>query len=184
MKTWSEARENICWDVKTVLIFPRSKLFLSFINKSEGSYKFLFYCWLKADSWRQKLLAQTVQSIENFSFPIFSKSIFNRKCLSLHQKSLNMSIALLISKFPTSYIIKSNNFHIYFSQLGRNTQKDTNKLAFYVRLCYDVLLEVHRFGDRRYLTKLERVGRRSHWIVENHFIDKPFIRLYLRSNPW
>ena len=42
-----------------------------------------------------------------------------------------------------------------------------------------MLLEVLRFGDRgeHRLTKLERVGRRFHLIVENFIADAPFLRL-------
>ena len=57
------------------------------------------------------------------------------------------------------------------------------KLKFIVRLCTDVLLEALYFGDRRRLTKLERVGRRVHRMVENFFTKKPFLRLNLAINP-
>ena len=50
---------------------------------------------------------------------------------------------------------------------------------FVVRLCFDVLMEVLNFGDRRRLTKLERVGRRIHWMVENYLPNKPFLCLKL-----
>ena len=52
-----------------------------------------------------------------------------------------------------------------------------------MRLCFDVLLEVLHPGDRRPLTKLERVGRRFHWTIEKYFPDVPFLRLNLELNP-
>ena len=55
---------------------------------------------------------------------------------------------------------------------------------FIVRLCHDVFLEVLIFGDRRRLTKLERVGRRFHLSIENFFREKPFLRLGLRIYPY
>ena len=52
-----------------------------------------------------------------------------------------------------------------------------------MRICFDVLLDVLHFGDRRRLIKLERVGRRFHWIIEKWFLDVPFLRLDLELNP-
>ena len=57
------------------------------------------------------------------------------------------------------------------------------KIEFYLRLCFDVLFEVFRFGCRRKLTKLERVGLRFHWLIEKYFPDVPFLRLDLELNP-
>ena len=50
---------------------------------------------------------------------------------------------------------------------------------FFVYFCLDVFLEVLYFGDRRGLTKLEQVGRRIHWMVENYLPNKPFLCLKL-----
>ena len=50
---------------------------------------------------------------------------------------------------------------------------------FFVFLCADVLLDVLRFGSRRRLDQLERIGRRFHRIVENFFCKAPFIQLDL-----
>ena len=50
---------------------------------------------------------------------------------------------------------------------------------FIVRLCHDVLMEVLIFGERRRLTKLERVGRRFHLTTEHFFRERPFLRLGL-----
>ena len=49
----------------------------------------------------------------------------------------------------------------------------------FVLLCYDVLLEVLRYGNRRRLVKLSRVGRRFHQIIERYFGKTPFLRLKL-----
>ena len=68
-------------------------------------------------------------------------------------------------------------------QLQRNEEDDEETAEFYVRLCFDVLLEVLHPGDRRPLTKLERVGRRFHWTIEKYFSDVPFLRLNLELNP-
>ena len=56
-------------------------------------------------------------------------------------------------------------------------------MEFYVRMCFDVLLEVLHPGDRRPLTKLERIGRCFHWTIEKYFPDVPFLRLNLELNP-
>ena len=56
--------------------------------------------------------------------------------------------------------------------------------GFVVRLCHDVLLEVLIFGDRRRLTKLERVGRRFHLSIENFFSERPFLRLGLQISAY
>ena len=48
---------------------------------------------------------------------------------------------------------------------------------FFVSLCGDVLSDVLRFGTRRRLAKLERIGRRFHRFIENFFYNTPFIHL-------
>ena len=53
----------------------------------------------------------------------------------------------------------------------------------YVSLCFDVLLELLQFGERRGLAKLERIGRRFHQSVENFFAVMPFLRLDLQIRP-
>lgn len=60
---------------------------------------------------------------------------------------------------------------------------DGKDIDFFVCLCGDVLLEVFYYGDRRRLTKLERVGRRFHWINENYFDERPFHCLCLDLIP-
>ena len=56
------------------------------------------------------------------------------------------------------------------------------KEKFFVLLCGDVLLDVLQFGNRRQLVKLERVGRRLHWVVGNFYGGRPFLRLGLNLN--
>ena len=65
--------------------------------------------------------------------------------------------------------------------LFRQTVEET--VCFFVRLCHDVVFEVLSFGNRRQLTKLERVGRRFHRIAENYFDKAPFLLLNLRFSP-
>ena len=59
-------------------------------------------------------------------------------------------------------------------------EKEDGGFEFIVRLCSDVLLEALFFGDKRRITKLERVGRRFHLSIENFFKERPFLRLELR----
>ena len=60
----------------------------------------------------------------------------------------------------------------------QNEEEDSG-FEFIVRLCSDVFLEALVFGDRRRLTKLERVDRRFHLTTEYFFKDRPFLRLGL-----
>ena len=60
-------------------------------------------------------------------------------------------------------------------------EKEDVGFEFIVRLCSDVLLEALVFGDRRRITKLERVGRRFHLNIENFFKERPFLRLSLNE---
>ena len=57
-------------------------------------------------------------------------------------------------------------------------------IEFFVILCGDVLLEVLCWGDRRRLTKLERIGRRFHWSIVKFFDEMPFLRLNLQHKTW
>ena len=59
--------------------------------------------------------------------------------------------------------------------------EEENEREFILRLCRDVLLEALLFGDRRRLTKLERVGLRFHRLIENFFKQRPFLRLCFLS---
>ena len=60
--------------------------------------------------------------------------------------------------------------------------EDRNELEFFVRLCQDVLLEILQFGSRVRITKLERLGRRLHRIIESFFKLMPFLRLRIEIN--
>ena len=62
-------------------------------------------------------------------------------------------------------------------------QGQEEETIIYLRLCFDVLLEVLRFGKRHSLCKLERVGRHFHCVIENFFPDVPFFRLDLDLKP-
>lgn len=66
-----------------------------------------------------------------------------------------------------------------FSGLSLNENKKLNQTGFILRLCLDDLLEVLRYGDRRWLSKFERVGYRFQSITENFFVEAPFLRLNL-----
>ena len=56
--------------------------------------------------------------------------------------------------------------------------KEVFKLEkYFIAICNDVLVEVLSFGSRLRLGKLECVGRRFNWIVENFFGECPPIRL-------
>ena len=56
--------------------------------------------------------------------------------------------------------------------------KEVFKLEkYFIAICNDVLVEVLSFGSRLRLGKLECVGRRFNWIVENFFGERPSIRL-------
>lgn len=54
---------------------------------------------------------------------------------------------------------------------------------FFLCLCHDVLFEALLFGDRRRLTKFERIGRYFHTMIENFFKQMPFLRLCLKIDP-
>ena len=47
-------------------------------------------------------------------------------------------------------------------------------------LCGDVLFEVIQFGNRRQLTKVERVGRRIYRLINASLGESPFLVLNLR----
>ena len=68
-------------------------------------------------------------------------------------------------------------------QNEKEQEEKTKAIQWFVVLCYDVLLEVLRYGNRRQLVTLERVGRRIHQIVENYFGETPLLRLNLLLKP-
>ena len=56
--------------------------------------------------------------------------------------------------------------------------KEVFKLEeFFIAICNDVLVEILSFGSRFRLGKLECVGRRFNWTVENFLGERPSIRL-------
>ena len=71
-------------------------------------------------------------------------------------------------------------YYIFLSPLQQN---DDELVEFYLYLCHDVILEVLQFGDRRPLVKMERIGRRFHWMIEKFFLNVPFHRLDLKLVP-
>ena len=54
---------------------------------------------------------------------------------------------------------------------------------YFVIFCFDVFLDVLRFGNRRQLIKLEHIGRRLHLSVEKFFGEMPFLCLNLKIEP-
>ena len=70
---------------------------------------------------------------------------------------------------------------IHLSPLIKRRKKvenvDVHK--FFVRLCHDVLLEVLRYGNRRQLAALEKIGRRFCWFGDRYFKAAPFVLVNL-----
>ena len=62
--------------------------------------------------------------------------------------------------------------------MQQNDEED-EELELIVQVYRDVLFEALIFGDRRRLTKLERIGLHFHQIIENFFKQKPHLRLDL-----
>ena len=60
---------------------------------------------------------------------------------------------------------------------------DNVDLKFFVRLCNDVLLEVLKYGVRRELAELEKIGRRFYLIIDCHVKEAPLLRLHLSLEP-
>ena len=60
---------------------------------------------------------------------------------------------------------------------------DNVELKFFVRLCNDVLLEVLKYGVRRELAELEKIGRRLFLIIDYYFKEAPLLRLHLSLEP-
>ena len=56
------------------------------------------------------------------------------------------------------------------------------KPKFVVRLCSDVLEDILCYGDRMKLTETEFIGRRFHYIIENHFAEKPRILFNVKAD--
>ena len=71
---------------------------------------------------------------------------------------------------------------LIFRFLIQNASEEA-QVEYSAILCHDVFLEVLRWGNRRQLVKLERIGQRFHWNVERFFLETPFLRLDLRIEP-
>ena len=64
--------------------------------------------------------------------------------------------------------------------MQQNEEDET--VVFSARICRDAFLEILGCGNRWQIVKLERVGRRIHWMVENFFGERPFLRFGLEIN--
>ena len=89
------------------------------------------------------------------------------------------------SKWSWSYTpsLKKNLTNWILFSLSQRNETYEEIIEFYVSLCGDVLFEVLKFGDRRPITKLERVGRRFYYLIERCFSVTPFLRLDLKLEP-
>ena len=58
-------------------------------------------------------------------------------------------------------------------------KKRGKKEKYFVRSCFDVFFDVLRWGNRRQLAKLERIGRRFHIVIDNKLGVTPFLRINL-----
>ena len=85
------------------------------------------------------------------------------------------SNCLIFSGSVSSSAITSNATERNIAKL---IAKEVFKLEqFFIAICNDVLVEVLSFGSRLRLGKLELVGRRFNWTIENFFGERPSIRL-------
>ena len=75
---------------------------------------------------------------------------------------------------------------LFTNDLCLNEYFSQNEVAQLIRvyLCGDVFLEVLRYGNRRQLIKLERVGRRILRIAERFLVKSLFIRLNPEIHDW
>ena len=89
-------------------------------------------------------------------------------------------IDLLRTEFSGPNLVRMSPINSTERQFVKTIAEEIRKReTYFVSLCRDVLLEVLCYGDRRWLTKLERVGRRFHWMAENFFSARPFLRIDL-----
>ena len=101
---------------------------------------------------------------------------YNSSTLSLRLYSYIESFLCVQQKqFKQNQNFRTDNYSL---KMGAYLSCQKNG-KFFVLLCGDVLLDVLQFGNRRQLVKLERVGRRLHWMVENFYGGRPFLRLGL-----
>ena len=88
------------------------------------------------------------------------------------------TIDLLRSEFSGPNSMRMSPINSTERQFAKTIAEEIRKReTYFVSLCRDVLLEVLCYGDRRCLTKLERVGQRFHWMAENFFSARPFLRI-------
>ena len=64
-------------------------------------------------------------------------------------------------------------FFVFSARKGNQNDNEEEISDYFVRLCHDVLYEILCYGKRRQLCKLERIGHRFHYIVDNSFREKP-----------
>ena len=87
----------------------------------------------------------------------------------------------LLELFKTEFSGSVSSTAINSNSTERNIVKLFAKVfkleKFFIAICNDVLVEVLSFGSRLRLGKLELVGRRFNWTVENFFVEHPSIRL-------
>ena len=88
----------------------------------------------------------------------------------------------LLELFKTEFSGSVSSTAINSNSTERNIVKLLAKEVFklekyFIAICNDVLVEVLSFGSRLRLGKLELVGRRFNWTVENFFVEHPSIRL-------
>ena len=62
----------------------------------------------------------------------------------------------------------------YSSEEEKIDAKRRKIIEFVVRLCSDVFLDVLRWGNRRQLTTLEKIGRRLYWLIDGRFKEARF----------
>ena len=91
-----------------------------------------------------------------------------------------MESLLELVKTEFSGSVSSNAFNSNSTErnIAKLFAREVFKLEkFFIAICNDVLVEILSFGSRLRLGKLECVGRRFNWTVENFFGERPSIRL-------
>ena len=91
-----------------------------------------------------------------------------------------MESLLELVKTEFSGSVSSNAFNSNSTErnIAKLFAREVFKLEqFFIAICNDVLVEVLSFGSRLRLCKLECVGRRFNWTVENFFGERPPIQL-------
>ena len=87
-------------------------------------------------------------------------------------------LELLKTEFSGSVSSNAIDSNSTERNIAKLIAKEVFKLGeYFISICNDVLVEVLSFGSRLRLGKLECVGRRFNWTVENFFAECPSIRL-------